>query len=62
MMTGDGSSLGTKHGICFVGNWVWKMKNYIDKSFMDLFTTRFLFDDYPNGRIEDFWSTDEKSI
>ena len=35
MMTGDGSCVGSKHGISFVGDWVWRMKDYIDQGFMD---------------------------
>ena len=48
MMTGDGSSIGSKFGISFVGKWVWKMKDMIDMSFMDLFNPNYLFEDYKN--------------
>jgi len=37
LMTGDGKAIGTKFGIAFTGKWVWKMKDYIDVSFMNLF-------------------------
>ena len=46
MMTGDGSSIGSKHGITFVGKWVWKLKDYIDVGFVNLFDAKFLFADY----------------
>jgi len=46
MITGDGSSIGQKFGISFVGKWVWKMKNAIDMSFMDLFNPNYLFKDF----------------
>jgi len=48
MMTGDGSSIGSKFGISFVGKWVWEMKDFIDMSFMDLFNPNYLFNDYKN--------------
>ena len=46
MMTGDGKSIGTKFGMAWSGKWVWKMKDYIDYSFMDLFTPHNLFRNY----------------
>jgi len=46
MMTGDGKCIGAKFGICFVGKWVWALKDYIDLSFMDLFNPKYLFKDY----------------
>ena len=48
MMTGDGNCLGSKFGICFVGKWVWHLKDFIDMSFMDLFNPAYLFNDYEN--------------
>ena len=45
-MLGDGTAIGTKFGISFVGKWVWGMKDFIDMSFMNLFDPRFLFEDY----------------
>lgn len=45
-MTGDGSALGSKHGITFVGKWVWGLKDYIDTGFMKLFDPHYLFKDY----------------
>ena len=48
MMTGDSSCIGGKFGICFVGKWVWGLKDYIDMSFMDLFNPQYLFKDYSN--------------
>lgn len=38
LMTGDGRAIGSKFGISFEGEWVWKMKNWIDQSWMDLYT------------------------
>lgn len=46
MMTGDGKCIGTKYGISFVGKWVWRMKDYIDRGFMTLFDPNYLFKDY----------------
>jgi NADH dehydrogenase FAD-containing subunit len=46
MMTGDGKAVGTKFGIAFAGKWVWKMKDYIDVSFMNLFNKHYLFEDF----------------
>lgn len=48
LMTGDGEAIGTKFGITFRGVWVWRMKDYIDKSFMNLFDANLLFEDYKN--------------
>ena len=53
MMTGDGSAIGSKHGISFVGKWVWTMKNYIDTSFMNLLDPKYLFNDFvTHGTME----------
>ena len=46
MMTGDEKAIGTKMGISFAGKWVWKMKDYIDISFMNLLDPKYLFKDY----------------
>lgn len=46
MMTGDGNCIGAKHGITFVGKWVWGLKDYIDMGFMNLFNPKYLFKDY----------------
>ena len=43
MMTGDGGCIGSKHGVSFMGKWVWGLKNFIDKSFVDLFDAKLLF-------------------
>ena len=70
-MTGDGSSIGTKFGIAFTGKWVWKMKDFIDQSFMDLFNPHYLYKDYDsqgttqplgNERFDDELATLEKTI
>lgn len=34
---GDRTALGTKFGIWFRGAWVWRLKDYIDQSFLDSF-------------------------
>ena len=46
MMTADGNCIGSKHGIGFVGKWVWGLKDYIDMGFMNLFNPKYLFKDY----------------
>jgi len=46
MMTGDGKALGAKFGITFAGKWVWHMKDFIDRGFMNLFDPKHLFKDY----------------
>ena len=46
MMTGDGYCIGSKYGICFYGKWVWKLKDYIDKSFMNMFDPNLIFNNY----------------
>lgn len=43
---GNGTAVGTKFGISFTGKWVWKMKDYIDVGFMNLFNKKFLFKDF----------------
>ena len=37
LMTGDEKAIGTKFGMAWSGRWVWKMKDFIDGSFMRLF-------------------------
>mmetsp|Transcript_26003 Transcript_26003/g.37091 ORF Transcript_26003/g.37091 Transcript_26003/m.37091 type:complete len:510 (+) Transcript_26003:66-1595(+) len=37
LMCGDGTALGFRFGIPLYGKWVWKLKDYIDVMFMDLF-------------------------
>ena len=49
LMTGDGKSIGSKFGISFYGKWVWKMKDLIDMSFMNLFNPNYLWDNYKNN-------------
>mmetsp|Transcript_4732 Transcript_4732/g.7132 ORF Transcript_4732/g.7132 Transcript_4732/m.7132 type:complete len:471 (-) Transcript_4732:56-1468(-) len=65
MMTGDGMSIGSKFGICFYGKWVWKMKDFIDLSFMVLFDPSNLFKDYEKQGfkepIDDFQLFDEST-
>mmetsp|Transcript_18103 Transcript_18103/g.30909 ORF Transcript_18103/g.30909 Transcript_18103/m.30909 type:complete len:262 (-) Transcript_18103:103-888(-) len=48
LMTGDERAIGSKFGISFFGKWVWRMKDYIDVSFMQLFDPNNLFEDYKN--------------
>ena len=43
LMTGDEKAIGSKFGIAFTGRWVWRMKDYIDVSFMNLFERKYLF-------------------
>jgi len=52
-MTGDGKAIGTKFGIAFTGKWVWKMKDYIDVSFMNLFEWDYLFNDFEHKGYSD---------
>lgn len=53
MMTGDESAIGSKHGITFVGKWVWKLKDYIDAGFVNLFNAKYLFKDFKeNGTCD----------
>ncbi len=35
--TGDAYAVGTKWGIAFAGAWVWRLKDWIDRRFMDRF-------------------------
>tara|TARA_B110000285_G_C15039203_1_gene570927 strand:- start:209 stop:439 length:231 start_codon:yes stop_codon:yes gene_type:complete len=52
MMTGDGSCIGSKYDISFVGKWVWGLKDMIDMSFMNLFNPKYLFQNYEqNGTL-----------
>lgn len=53
MMTGDGNCIGAKFGMCFVGKWVWGLKDFIDMGFMDLFNPKYLFNDYENKGSEE---------
>ena len=46
LCTGDQMGLGNKFGITFSGKWVWNMKDFIDTTFMKLFTPKYLFEDY----------------
>ena len=52
MMTADGNCIGTKHGMTFVGKWVWEMKDWIDLGFMKLFDPNYLYMDYKNKGTE----------
>lgn len=58
-MTGDGKAFGGKFGIAFAGKWVWNMKNYIDKSFMNLFDPYYLFADYDEKRYAEPYENNE---
>ena len=46
LMTGDEKAIGTKFGMTWSGKWVWKMKDYIDMSFIKLFQPQYLYRDY----------------
>ena len=65
MMTGDERAIGFKFGITFYGKWVWKMKDFIDISFMVLFDPNNLFKDYATKKyaepIEDYQLFDEST-
>lgn len=37
--TGEAHAIGTRNGLTFEGNWVWKLKDRIDRAFMDKFNT-----------------------
>jgi len=37
LMCGDGTALGLRFGIPIYGKWVWRLKDYIDNKFMNLF-------------------------
>ena len=37
LMTGDGEAIGFRFGFAMRGPWVWRLKDMIDRSFMDLF-------------------------
>eukprot|EP00055_Hartaetosiga_balthica_P014182 m.76502 g.76502 ORF g.76502 m.76502 type:complete len:156 (-) comp8516_c1_seq9:457-924(-) len=37
LILGNGSAIGAKWGIAFHGQWVWKLKDYIDRAWMYLF-------------------------
>lgn len=52
-MTGDGKAIGTKFGIAFTGKWVWKMKDYIDVLFMNLFEWDYLFKNFETKGYSD---------
>ena len=52
LMTGDGKAVGTKFGISFTGKWVWKLKDYIDVSFMNLFNKHYLYHDFDTKGYE----------
>lgn len=65
MMTGDERAVGFKFGITFYGKWVWKMKDFIDVSFMVLFDPSNLFKDYETKKfaepIDNFQLFDEST-
>ena len=46
LITADEKAIGTKFGMAWSGKWVWKMKDYIDVGFVNLFTPHSLFRDY----------------
>lgn len=43
LMTADEKAIATKYGITLVGKWVWEMKDFIDRSFVNLFDPHYLF-------------------
>lgn len=58
-MTGDGIAIGSKFGIAFTGKWVWKMKDYIDVSFMNLFERDYLFWNFETKGYSDPYEQNE---
>lgn len=64
MTTGEGKAIGHKFGKTFTGRWVWKMKDFIDKSFVHLFDPKNLFVDYETKgmaeKIDNFLLNDEQ--
>lgn len=40
LTTGDGRAIGTKYGIVFSGNWVYRLKMFIDEAWLDRFRKR----------------------
>eukprot|EP01084_Bolivina_argentea_P124031 219795_1 len=43
--TGDGKAIGCKHNIAFKGAWVWKLKDWIDVSWMNKFDAKQLLNE-----------------
>ena len=60
MMTGDSYCIGSKYGICFYGKWVWKLKDYIDKSFMNMFDPNLIFKNYQEQGTREPLEADNK--
>ena len=52
LITGDERAIGTKFGMSWSGKWVWKMKDYIDVGFVNLFQPQFLFRDYETNGMQ----------
>ena len=44
-------AVGAKFGIAFTGRWVWKMKDWIDRSFMKIFDGNYLFKDFQEKKF-----------
>jgi len=53
LMTADGNCIGTKFGIAFYGQWVWRLKDFIDQGFMNLFDPKLLFKDFEQRGTEE---------
>lgn len=45
---GDGTAIGFRFGLAFEGAWCWALKDYIDRSFMNLFTVSAVCDSSPS--------------
>lgn len=48
---GNEHAIGAKFGIAFAGRWVWKMKDFIDRSFMKIFDGNYLFKDFKEKKF-----------
>ena len=53
---GDGAAIGHKHGVPFSGDWVWKLKDRIDRRFMGMFQVldaddRFVLEEMDGGEM-----------
>ena len=55
LMTGDGRAIGSKFGTAFEGAWVWRMKDWIDRQWMDSFLV------HEDGRMHNKPFTDREN-
>ena len=50
---GDGTALGFRFNMYFYGNWVWLLKDSIDRKFINLFLEEYLIEDKNNNENDD---------